>query len=131
MPIKLGLKYLQKIAKGTVSAFFICEELRVFRHSKKRILDILGPPIEAHTKDWGSCIPNCGPAVPPLKDLLEKMIDQLYNLFNTQQCSKTRPNRLVTRTHPSIPTLLRIIPESLERAMARKDSNELSTTMDL
>ncbi|XP_027078388.1 uncharacterized protein LOC113778164 [Coffea eugenioides] len=143
IPIKLGLKYVQKFAKGTVSAYSVCRELGIFLNSVKRILDVLRPPIEAQIKVWGSCIPDGGSTIPgehlsevtvmlraklrtylqgvteklventrlqpstklkkiiqdakenvvesdvrsrmqPLKDLLEKMIDQLYNLLDPQ-----------------------------------------------
>ena len=30
IPIKLGLKYVQKFAKGTVSAYSVCREVRLF-----------------------------------------------------------------------------------------------------
>ena len=33
-------------------------------NSMKRMLDVLRPKIEAQFKSWGSCIPDCGNAVP-------------------------------------------------------------------
>ncbi|KAG8373426.1 hypothetical protein BUALT_Bualt11G0023000 [Buddleja alternifolia] len=64
MPMKFGLKYVQKFAKGNVSPYNVSTELGVLLNSMKRMLDILRPQIEAQLKLWGSCIPESGNMVP-------------------------------------------------------------------
>ncbi|KAL3838634.1 hypothetical protein ACJIZ3_023225 [Penstemon smallii] len=64
MPMKFGLKYVQKFAKGNVCPFNVSTELGVLLNSLKRMLDILRSPIEAQLKSWGSCIPESGNMVP-------------------------------------------------------------------
>ncbi|CAN4114847.1 unnamed protein product [Withania somnifera] len=58
MPIKLGLKYVQKITKGTVCPFVVCKELGILLNSMKRMLDVLRPQIELRFKSWGSFLPD-------------------------------------------------------------------------
>ncbi|KAL9152336.1 hypothetical protein ABFS82_11G116000 [Erythranthe guttata] len=60
MPMKLGLKYVQKLAKGNVSPYNVSNELGVLLNSMKRMLDNLRPQIEVKIKLWGSCIPESG-----------------------------------------------------------------------
>ncbi|XP_051117593.1 uncharacterized protein LOC127242192 [Andrographis paniculata] len=65
MPMKFGLKYVQKLAKGgNVCPYNVSAELGVFLNSMKRMLDTLRPPIEAQVKSWGACIPENGNMVP-------------------------------------------------------------------
>ncbi|KAL5755308.1 hypothetical protein ACOSP7_023528 [Xanthoceras sorbifolium] len=52
----LGLKYVQKIAKGTVNAYFVPDELGILLNSMKRMLDVLWPQIESQFKSWSSWI---------------------------------------------------------------------------
>ncbi|KAL0396508.1 UNVERIFIED_CONTAM: hypothetical protein Scaly_0099200 [Sesamum calycinum] len=60
MPMKFGLKYVQKFAKGNVCPYSVSTELGVLLNSMKRMLDALRPQIEAQLKLWGSCIPESG-----------------------------------------------------------------------
>ncbi|CAL5365202.1 unnamed protein product [Camellia sinensis] len=62
-PIRVGLKYVQKIAKGTVCIYIVPEELGILLNSLKWMLDVLRPKIEAQLKSWGSCIVDGGNAV--------------------------------------------------------------------
>ncbi|KAL0461415.1 UNVERIFIED_CONTAM: hypothetical protein Slati_0029100 [Sesamum latifolium] len=64
MPMKFGLKYVQKFAKGNVCPYSVSTELGVLLNSMKRMLDTLRPQIEAQLKLWGSCIPESGNMVP-------------------------------------------------------------------
>ncbi|KAL3630486.1 hypothetical protein CASFOL_023470 [Castilleja foliolosa] len=64
MPMKLGLKYVQKFAKGHNCPYNVTAELGVLLNSMKRMLDTLRPSIEAQLKLWGSCIPESGNMVP-------------------------------------------------------------------
>lgn len=63
-PKKFGLKYVQKLAKRSVSTYTVPEELGILLNSMKRMLDVLGPRVETQLKSWGSCIPDGGSAVP-------------------------------------------------------------------
>ncbi|KAF3446002.1 hypothetical protein FNV43_RR11180 [Rhamnella rubrinervis] len=63
-PKKFGLKYVQKLAKRSVCSYTVPDELGILLNSLKRMLDVLRPKIEAQFKSWGSCIPDCGNAVP-------------------------------------------------------------------
>ncbi|KAK6154180.1 hypothetical protein DH2020_013819 [Rehmannia glutinosa] len=63
-PIKFGLKYVQKFAKGNGGPYNVTSELGVVLNSMKRMLDTLRPQIEAQLKSWGSCIPESGNMVP-------------------------------------------------------------------
>ncbi|XP_015874207.3 uncharacterized protein LOC107411178 [Ziziphus jujuba] len=63
-PKKFGLKYVQKLAKRSVSSYVVPDELGVLLNSMKRMLDVLRPKIEAQFKSWGSCIPDGGNGVP-------------------------------------------------------------------
>ncbi|PQQ10519.1 uncharacterized protein Pyn_37378 [Prunus yedoensis var. nudiflora] len=62
-PKKFGLKYVQKLAKRSVSSYTVPEELGVLLNSLKRMLDVLRPQIEVQFKSWGSCIPDGGNTV--------------------------------------------------------------------
>ncbi|KAM7523795.1 hypothetical protein LguiA_013697 [Lonicera macranthoides] len=64
IPIKLGLKYVQKIAKGNVCPYTVPDELGILLNSMKRMLDVLRPKIETQLKFCVSCIPNGGSDVP-------------------------------------------------------------------
>ncbi|KAJ8544055.1 hypothetical protein K7X08_025673 [Anisodus acutangulus] len=64
MPIKIGLKYVHKITKGTVCPYAVCKELGILLNSMKRMLDVLRPPIELQFKSWGSCLPGGGHVTP-------------------------------------------------------------------
>ncbi|KAI3462116.1 hypothetical protein Pfo_018779 [Paulownia fortunei] len=64
MPMKFGLKYVQKFAKGHGCPYNVSTELGVLLNSMKRMLDTLRPQIEAQMKLWGSCIPESGNMVP-------------------------------------------------------------------
>ncbi|XP_057958948.1 uncharacterized protein LOC131151657 isoform X2 [Malania oleifera] len=59
-----GLKYVQKIARGTIVHYTVPDELAVFLNSMRRMIDVLRPKIETRLKLWGSFIPNGGNAVP-------------------------------------------------------------------
>ncbi|KAL0381664.1 UNVERIFIED_CONTAM: hypothetical protein Sangu_0230700 [Sesamum angustifolium] len=50
MPMKFGLKYVQKFAKGNVCPYSVSTELGVLLNSMKRMLDALRPQIEAQLK---------------------------------------------------------------------------------
>lgn len=63
-PKKFGLKYVQKLAKRSVCAYTVPDELGILLNSMKRMLDVLRPKIESQFKSWGSCIPDRGNAVP-------------------------------------------------------------------
>ncbi|KAE9615218.1 hypothetical protein Lalb_Chr04g0252951 [Lupinus albus] len=63
-PKKFGLKYVQKLAKRSTSAYVVPDELGIFLNSLKRMLDVLRPRIESHFKSWGSCLPNNGNTAP-------------------------------------------------------------------
>ncbi|KAK7275828.1 hypothetical protein RIF29_16953 [Crotalaria pallida] len=63
-PKKFGLKYVQKLAKRTTSAYVVPDELGIFLNSLKRMLDSLRPRIESQFKSWGSCLPNNGNTAP-------------------------------------------------------------------
>ncbi|KAL7143913.1 hypothetical protein ABFS83_08G223200 [Erythranthe nasuta] len=64
MPMKFGLKYVQKFAKGNTPPYNVSTELGVLLNSMKRMLDILRPQIESQVKLWGQCIPESGNVVP-------------------------------------------------------------------
>ncbi|XP_022863818.1 uncharacterized protein LOC111383866 [Olea europaea var. sylvestris] len=64
MPMKLGLKYVQKFTKGNSTPYVTPNELGILLNSMKRMLDVLLPPIEEQLKLWGSCIPESGNVVP-------------------------------------------------------------------
>ncbi|XP_044510377.1 uncharacterized protein LOC123228931 isoform X2 [Mangifera indica] len=61
-PKKFGLKYVQKLAKRTVCAYTVPDELGILLNSMKRMLDVTHPKIETQFKSWGSCIPDGGNA---------------------------------------------------------------------
>ncbi|PIN16970.1 hypothetical protein CDL12_10361 [Handroanthus impetiginosus] len=63
-PMKFGLKYVQKFAKGNPLPYNVSTELGVLLNSMKRMLDTLRPQIEAQVKSWGSCIPESGNVIP-------------------------------------------------------------------
>ncbi|GAV66816.1 hypothetical protein CFOL_v3_10326 [Cephalotus follicularis] len=63
-PKKFGLKYVQKLAKRSVCAYAVPEELGILLNSMKRMLDVLRPRIETQFKAWGSCIPEGGNTAP-------------------------------------------------------------------
>ncbi|KAL5556537.1 hypothetical protein UlMin_038773 [Ulmus minor] len=56
----LGLKYVQKLSKGTVNTYSIPDELGILLNSMKRLLDVLCPKIETQLKSFSSCIPDDG-----------------------------------------------------------------------
>ncbi|XP_073289109.1 uncharacterized protein [Primulina huaijiensis] len=60
MPMKFGLKYVQKLAKGNLCPYNVSAELGAVLNSMKRMLDVLRPQIEAQLKMWVSCIPENG-----------------------------------------------------------------------
>ncbi|KZV53773.1 hypothetical protein F511_00039 [Dorcoceras hygrometricum] len=60
MPMKFGLKYVQKLAKGNLCPYNVSAELGIVLNSMKRMLDVLRPQIEAQLKMWVSCIPESG-----------------------------------------------------------------------
>ncbi|KAL8549227.1 hypothetical protein ACS0TY_008177 [Phlomoides rotata] len=64
VPMKFGLKYVQKFAKGHACLYIVSSELGVLLNSMKRMLDMLLPPIEEQMKSWGSCIPDTGNMIP-------------------------------------------------------------------
>ncbi|KAG9135284.1 hypothetical protein Leryth_015186 [Lithospermum erythrorhizon] len=64
MPVKLGLKYVHKFAKGGASSYTVPNELGIALNSMKRMLNVLRPPIEAELKSWSSCIAGNGIDVP-------------------------------------------------------------------
>ncbi|KAA0038672.1 uncharacterized protein E5676_scaffold455G005750 [Cucumis melo var. makuwa] len=63
-PKKFGLKYVQKLAKRSVSSYTVPDELGILLNSMKRMLDVLRPKIESQFKLWGSCIPEGGNVIP-------------------------------------------------------------------
>ncbi|XP_023535679.1 uncharacterized protein LOC111797041 isoform X1 [Cucurbita pepo subsp. pepo] len=63
-PKKFGLKYVQKLAKRSVSSYTVPDELGILLNSMKRMLDVLRPKMEAQFKLWGSCIPEGGNVIP-------------------------------------------------------------------
>ncbi|TYH72274.1 hypothetical protein ES332_D05G242800v1 [Gossypium tomentosum] len=63
-PKKFGLKYMQKLAKRSVCAYTVPDELGILLNSMKRMLDVLRPKIETQFKSWGSCIPDGGNTAP-------------------------------------------------------------------
>ncbi|KAI0499098.1 hypothetical protein KFK09_019999 [Dendrobium nobile] len=63
-PKSLGLKFVQKLAKGKkVCPYSIPEELGILLNTMKRVLDVLRPRLEMQLKSWGSCIPDAGSAI--------------------------------------------------------------------
>ncbi|GER26185.1 maturase K [Striga asiatica] len=64
MPMKFGLKYMQKFAKGNPSPYNVSTELGIVLNSMKRMLDILRPQIESKLKQWGYSMPETGNMVP-------------------------------------------------------------------
>ncbi|KAF6174841.1 hypothetical protein GIB67_034627, partial [Kingdonia uniflora] len=63
-PKKFGLKYIKKLATGSVCTYTVPDEVGVLLNSMKRMLDVLRPKIETQFKLWSSCIPNGASAVP-------------------------------------------------------------------
>ncbi|XP_047315577.1 uncharacterized protein LOC124919388 [Impatiens glandulifera] len=55
-PIKYGLKYVQKITKGTEVTYTLPDELGGLLNSMKIMLDLRLPEIESQMKSWSSCI---------------------------------------------------------------------------
>ncbi|XP_024028571.1 uncharacterized protein LOC21391910 [Morus notabilis] len=58
-----GLKYVQRLSKGTVNTYLVPDELGIFLNSMRRLLDVLCPKIDSQMKSWSSCIPDDGRAV--------------------------------------------------------------------
>ncbi|XP_052190271.1 uncharacterized protein LOC127799978 isoform X2 [Diospyros lotus] len=63
-PKKFGLKYVQKLAKRSVSPYLVPDELGIHLNSMKRMLDILRPQIQHQLKSWSSCMPSGGNTAP-------------------------------------------------------------------
>ncbi|XP_055829046.1 uncharacterized protein LOC129897964 isoform X1 [Solanum dulcamara] len=106
MPIKLGLKYVQKITKGTVSPFVVCKELGILLNSMKRMLDVLRPQIELQFKSWGSCLPDGGHVTPgeriseitvmlrtKFRGYMQAIMDKLVE--NTRMHSPTKLKKII------------------------------------
>lgn len=53
----LGLKYVQRLSKGTVNTYLVPDELGILLNSMRRLLDVLCLKIESQMKSWSSCIP--------------------------------------------------------------------------
>ncbi|XP_010519228.1 PREDICTED: uncharacterized protein LOC104798734 [Tarenaya hassleriana] len=53
-----GLKYVQKLTKGTITPYCVPKELGVLLNSVKRMLDILRPSVEKRFKYWNSYFPD-------------------------------------------------------------------------
>ncbi|PON38807.1 pesticidal crystal cry8Ba protein [Parasponia andersonii] len=58
-----GLKYVQKLSKGTVNIYLVPDELGVVLNSMRRLLDLRCPKIETLLKSWSSCFPDDGHSV--------------------------------------------------------------------
>ncbi|CAN1340875.1 hypothetical protein LINPERPRIM_LOCUS39003 [Linum perenne] len=63
-PKKFGFNYVKKLAKRSVCAYTVPDELGILLNSLKRMLDLLRPKIEIRFKSWGSCIPDGGNTAP-------------------------------------------------------------------
>ncbi|XP_052197461.1 uncharacterized protein LOC127804619 isoform X2 [Diospyros lotus] len=62
-PIKVGLKYVQRITKGSICIYVVPEELAILLNSLKCMIDVLQPKIEAQVRSWGACMAESGNAV--------------------------------------------------------------------
>ncbi|KAM1203766.1 hypothetical protein ACFX13_020079 [Malus domestica] len=102
-PKKFGLKYVQKLAKRSVSAYTVPEELGILLNSLKRMLDVLRPQIEVQFKSWGSCIPDAGNTVPgerlsevtvmlraKLKNYIQAVVEKLAENSKLQSATKLK-----------------------------------------
>ncbi|KAM1014194.1 hypothetical protein EV1_043720 [Malus domestica] len=102
-PKKFGLKYVQKLAKRSVSAYTVPEELGILLNSLKRMLDVLRPQVEVHFKSWGSCIPGGGNTVPgerlsevtvmlraKLKNYIQAVVEKLAENSKLQSATKLK-----------------------------------------
>ncbi|VVA16266.1 PREDICTED: ZEAMMB73_Zm00001d018133 [Prunus dulcis] len=105
-PKKFGLKYVQKLAKRSVSSYTVPEELGILLNSLKRMLDVLRPQIEVQFKSWGSCIPDGGNTVAgerlsevtvmlraKFKNYLQAIVEKLAE--NTKLQSSTKMKKIL------------------------------------
>ncbi|XP_057495298.1 LOW QUALITY PROTEIN: uncharacterized protein LOC130780349 [Actinidia eriantha] len=105
-PIKFGLKYVQKIAKGTVCIYTVPDELGILLNSFKWMLDVLRPKVDSQLRSWGSCIVNDGNAVPgeylsevtimlrtKFKNYLQAIVEKLAE--NTRVQSTTKLKKII------------------------------------
>ncbi|KAF8411383.1 hypothetical protein HHK36_003932 [Tetracentron sinense] len=111
-PKKFGLKYVQKLAKRSVSAYTVPEELGILLNSMKRMLDVLRPKVESQLKSWGSCIPDGGNSVSGerlseitvmlrakfrnyLQAVVEKLAENVGILLKTRLQSATKLKKII------------------------------------
>ncbi|KAG6384861.1 hypothetical protein SASPL_153680 [Salvia splendens] len=103
LPIKLGLKYVQKFAKGHGGPYNVTSDLGVVLNSMKRLLDVLRPQIEAQVKSWGSCIPESGNMAPgdclsevtvmirsKFRAYVQAVVDKLVENMNLHNATKLK-----------------------------------------
>ncbi|CAK9169170.1 unnamed protein product [Ilex paraguariensis] len=112
-PIKFGLKYVQKISKGSVNSYTVPDELGILLNSMKRMLDMLRPNIEGQLKSWGACIPDGGNTVPgerigevtvvlraKFRNYLQAIVEKLAE--NTKLQSDTKLKKIIQDTKESL-----------------------------
>ncbi|XP_009601182.1 uncharacterized protein [Nicotiana tomentosiformis] len=117
MPIKLGLKYVQKITKGTVCPYAVCKELGILLNSMKRMLDVLRPQIELQFKSWGSCLPDGGHVTPG--DRISEITVMLRTKFRGYM--QAIMDKLVENTRLQSPTKLKKIIQDAKEGTQESD----------
>ncbi|XP_048630582.1 uncharacterized protein LOC106451437 [Brassica napus] len=55
---KLSFKYVKYLTKRSAVSYVVPDELGILLNSVKRMLDVLGPDIEAQFQEWSSCVPD-------------------------------------------------------------------------
>ncbi|XP_019177354.1 PREDICTED: uncharacterized protein LOC109172616 [Ipomoea nil] len=117
MPLKIGLKYVQKMTKGTVCPFTVSNELGILLNSMKRMLDILRPQIEAQFKSWGSCLPDGSNMVPG--ERISEITIMLRTKFRGYM--QALMDKLVENTKLQSPTKLKKIIQDAKEGIVESD----------
>ncbi|KAG5529575.1 hypothetical protein RHGRI_030085 [Rhododendron griersonianum] len=112
-PIKFGIKYVQKIATGTVCPYSVPEELGILLNSFKWMLDILRPKIEAQLKSWGSCTIDGGNVAPgeylsevtvmlrtKFRNYLQAVVEKLAE--NTRMQNETKLKKIIQESKDTV-----------------------------
>ncbi|KAI4337616.1 hypothetical protein L6164_016008 [Bauhinia variegata] len=112
-PKKFGLKYVQKLAKRSISSYVVPDELGILLNSMKRMLDVLRPRVESQFKSWGSCLPNVGNTAPgerlsevtvmlraKFRNYLQAIVEKL--LENTKLQNATKLKKILQDSKESV-----------------------------
>ncbi|KAH7860036.1 hypothetical protein Vadar_008426 [Vaccinium darrowii] len=128
-PIKFGIKYVQKIATGTVCPYTVPEELGILLNSFKWMLDALRPKVEAQLNSWGSCIIDGGGNAAPGEYLSEVTVMLRTKFRNYLQAVV---EKLAENTRVQNETKLKkIIQESKDAVVESDIRNRMQPLKDL